>query len=179
MYFSCLSAIRHSVNDDLVVQIIGELEREDPIDAICVESVSVGMSGQQCAIQVFYTLPVDELEKVKKETVDLLHDAESQIPVNGKSDYEIVKEVNLYISSIAEYPSSEPYAPLTHTAYGTFHDGSAVCDGYSRATKLILNDFGIECIIVHGDCIGGGGHAWNMVNLDGSLPTSDMLLWNG
>jgi hypothetical protein len=75
------------------------------------------------------------------------------------------------------YPASEPYAPLTHTAYGALANGEAVCEGYACAAKLLLNELGILCDIQFGVCTNGGGHAWNLVELDGQWYQMDVT-WN-
>ena len=84
------------------------------------------------------------------------------------SDYEKICAVNEYLCDNVYYPDEEPYEPVTHTAYGALKNGCAVCEGYACATKLILNSYGVECDIQVGDCLNGGGHAWNLVKLDGA-----------
>ncbi len=66
---------------------------------------------------------------------------------------------------------------LAHTAYGALVANSrgdantAVCDGYSLAYEYLLQQAGIECTFVGGSAGDNeatmGGHAWNIVNLDG------------
>lgn len=55
---------------------------------------------------------------------------------------------------------------ISHTSEGALLRGIAVCDGYSKAMKKILNRLGIPCEIVIGKC-NGAGHAWNIVKVDG------------
>ena len=66
---------------------------------------------------------------------------------------------------------------LAHSAYGALVKNSvglehtAVCDGYSLAFLYLLQQVGIEAAVVPG--VAGsedafGGHAWNIVNLDGT-----------
>lgn len=56
------------------------------------------------------------------------------------------------------------------TAYGCLVNGVAVCEGYSRAMKLLSDLSGIESMVITGDTYNGEiweGHAWNLVKLDG------------
>lgn len=53
----------------------------------------------------------------------------------------------------------------SYTAYGALVDGTAVCEGYSRAMQLLLNHVGMECRLVCGEA-GGTNHMWNMVKVD-------------
>ena len=52
-------------------------------------------------------------------------------------------------------------------AYGVFVKGSAVCEGYAKAFKLLMDIAGIDCIMVSGN-VGENHipHAWNMIKLE-------------
>lgn len=52
-----------------------------------------------------------------------------------------------------------------HNAYGALVEHSPVCEGYSKAYKLILDELGIPCVIVSSTSM---NHAWNMVQIDDS-----------
>ncbi len=63
------------------------------------------------------------------------------------------------------------YFDFAHTAYGSLVEKSAVCDGYSSGFKLIMEKIGVDVMTVTG--VGGsassmGGHAWNIIELDGN-----------
>jgi hypothetical protein len=57
------------------------------------------------------------------------------------------------------------------TAYGALVNGSAVCDGYARAMKLLLSTAKIKSLYVTGKATNDGenwyNHAWNMVYTSG------------
>ncbi len=60
-----------------------------------------------------------------------------------------------------------------HTAYGSIVLHKAVCDGYSKGFEIILEKLGIPAMVNDGMAYfmnggGGGGHAWNLVQLDGN-----------
>ena len=52
-----------------------------------------------------------------------------------------------------------------HNLRGALLDGTAVCDGYAKTYALALRKLGITSVLVTSKDI---GHAWNMVQLDGS-----------
>lgn len=162
---------------DELSEIYLELEREDPFDVICLDKYGIGGTPNNMTVFYEYHLDTDVLKQMKQETRTLLKQAENKINVEGLSDYEIVCEVNDYLCDTIVYPETEPYAEETHTAYSAFKSGDAVCDGYSRAAKMLLNDYGIECDFVVGECIPDGGHAWNLVKLDGEWYHMDVT-WN-
>lgn len=86
--------------------------------------------------------------------------------------------MNLYFETLYEYPELF-YADLTvsctydtasniqtisHTAYGALLNSKAVCDGYSKAAKLLFNECGIDAGIVTSDSM---NHAWNYIKMNG------------
>lgn len=153
------------------------LQREDPIYVSCVKSWCWGVRNNEYVLDIEYTMDPGALIAIKDATEELVEDAVARIDTAGKSDYEIVCAVNDYLCDAAYYPPTEPYAAVTHTAYGALHDGVAVCEGYACAAKLMLNELGIPCDIQVGTCTGGGGHAWNLVQLDGQWYQMDVT-WN-
>ena len=77
------------------------------------------------------------------------------------------------------YPknSDDAYYNAAHTAYDALISGKAVCDGYAIGYALILKALGIDCKVVTGNAydnsIYAGGHAWNIVKLDGQWYEED------
>ena len=76
------------------------------------------------------------------------------------NDYDKVYAAHEYIRSLVNYNNNDTY--LKHTAYGALVNGEAVCEGYAKAYKLLLNAMGIEC-----DVVINSEHAWNVVCIDG------------
>ena len=50
-----------------------------------------------------------------------------------------------------------------YTSYGAFVERNIVCQGYSLAFKVLMDRAGVPCCYVNND-----GHAWNMVQLNGT-----------
>lgn len=68
----------------------------------------------------------------------------------------------------------------SHTAYGVFVRGQAVCDGYAEALHSLLKAAGIENTIVRGEAKPHNkwqGHAWLLVKIDGKYSHVDVT-WN-
>ena len=60
-------------------------------------------------------------------------------------------------------------APRAHSAAGALLDGSAVCDGYAKAFKLLCDTRDIPCVIVTGMAVQASSseaHAWNYVQME-------------
>lgn len=153
------------------------LQRDDPIDVSGVKGWYYSWTDDRAYVQITYSFDISELKRIKVETRNMVKQAVASLDTAGKTPYELVYEVNEYLCDISEYPASEPYAPVTHTAYGAFSNGSVVCEGYACAAKLMLNALGVPCDIEVGFCTNGGGHAWNLVQLDGEWYQLDVC-WN-
>ena len=163
---------------DCINDVYTDLQRIDPIDVCCVEHWEWSYSGNRYSLIIDYYYDVDELISMKNATPDLVQSAVDQIQPEGKTDYEIVYAVNEYLCDNVDFPDSEPYASVTHTAYGALNNGCAVCEGYACAAVLILRGCGVESDIEVGECA-GGGHAWNLVKVDGAWYQLDVCWDDG
>lgn len=84
----------------------------------------------------------------------------------GKPEEERLRIVHQYIVEHVHY-DDDPSLPV-HEAEGFFTYGRAVCDGISKAAKILLNAVGIPSEVVIGKAVQTPGavpegHAWNMV----------------
>ena len=90
--------------------------------------------------------------------------------VSGNT-YDKILQVHNYLIDTIAYDSSDSDIELTHTLYGALVNRVAVCDGYAKAFKYILDSMGISCVEVCGIAQNSSGitesHAWNDVLLDG------------
>lgn len=87
--------------------------------------------------------------------------------VKDKSDYVKVKHVHDWLINNVEYDGS---APNCHNAYGAIIEGRAVCEGYARAFKYMMDQLNINTIFAAGNATDNDGktgpHAWNYVKMD-------------
>lgn len=79
--------------------------------------------------------------------------------LTGYSDYQI--ELFLYNTIISNCIYDQE-AAFCQSAYGTFIDGYAKCDGRAKALVWGLRSFGIKSSVIT-----GSNHAWVLVNIDG------------
>ena len=89
--------------------------------------------------------------------------------LEGYSDYQKIREVHNWLVNNVEYDinleSEEPYSIC-----GALTDGEAVCEGYARSFKYIMDELQIPCVLVSGTGTNSNGetesHAWNYVWLN-------------
>ena len=89
--------------------------------------------------------------------------------LDGYSDYEKIREVHNWLIDNIEYDmdleTKEPYS-----ISGALTKGIAVCEGYARSFKYIMDGLDIPCVLVSGIGTNSNGeiesHAWNYVMLD-------------
>ncbi len=127
--------------------------RQKEID-IAVAKYLAGITPEMSAYDVALRLYVKVLESVDYDTVALNHEKEEGGPAPDKID-------------------------MLRTVCGVFRDGKAVCEGYARALQYLLQKCGVECAEAaggtkHRDGSAGGGHAWNIVKIDGDYYYMDV-----
>ena len=96
------------------------------------------------------------------------------------SDYGKEKFFHDYICKNTVYDLST-YDKFGDTAYSVLIDGKAICEGYARAFKMLLDSVGIYSYLVVGKTENDDGktegHMWNVVSVDGELYHVD-LTWD-
>lgn len=94
------------------------------------------------------------------------------------STYDKVLKVHNYLVDNITYDSSGSDMDISHTLYGALINKTAVCDGYAKAFKYILDNLGISCVEVCGIAENSSGttesHAWNDVLVDGKWYAVDV-----
>jgi transglutaminase/protease-like cytokinesis protein 3 len=91
--------------------------------------------------------------------------------------YNQIKQVHDFLVDYIKY-DSESNSEISHSVYGALINKLAVCDGYAKAFKYILDDMGISCVEVCGTGQNSSGatenHAWNDVLINGKWYAVDV-----
>lgn len=105
---------------------------------------------------------------------------------------EQIEFVNKYIAEHTEYSFGTtikdgknvalPEADYIDTAYGSIVNGKAICGGYAKGFKAVMDRLGIPCVCVQGYCLSSATstfqpHMWNYVELEGQWYAVDVT-WN-
>ncbi|MCI8759730.1 MAG: hypothetical protein HFJ34_01160 [Clostridia bacterium] len=115
---------------------------------------------------------IDEFSS--KEEVDLAINQIEQVK-NGilqnrqNNAYDNIKMVHDYLVENIEYDTSISKNHI-YNMYGAMINGEAVCEGYARSFKYLMDSLGIPCTLVIGKGTNSEGnlenHAWNYVQID-------------
>lgn len=137
--------------------------------------VSIGGNGGNYLSDTFGT------QEVVKYSIGIVEQYRSQIidECENLSTVEKIRYVNNYLIDNTEYDLSA--GENVYNIYGALVDKKAVCEGYARACKYILDKLDIPCIIACGIGKNSEGktesHAWNYVKVDGQWYALD-ITWN-
>lgn len=145
------------------------------------------------------TLNVDISQLVYKTWTDLereynnLLNTVEKFVVRGNNRYEMVKNIYTKIGNMAHYSenltnsTSPENSKVFFPSSALLYPYETVCDGYSKAIKMVCDKYEIPCIVVAGYgyspilfglLLSGGGHAWNYVQMeDGKWYALD-LTWD-
>ena len=96
-----------------------------------------------------------------------------------------VRLVNDFVTGNTEYSfcsssSEQEYASSIRTSFGALINKKAVCEGYSRLFKVLLDKLEITNVLVQGYAVNEGElepHMWNYVNIDSNWLGVDTT-WN-
>lgn len=102
----------------------------------------------------------DRQSQIQEAVTEILAGIDS-----GASQYDKVKYVYDTVIRETDYQLN---SPDNQNIYSVFVNKVSVCQGYAKATQYLLNRLGVECALVLGTVDTGEGHAWNLVNIDGS-----------
>lgn len=133
--------------------------------------ISIGGNGNSYLSDHFYSLEnvVNEIQNIENIKYDI-------ISRTTNNQVENLKIVHDYLVENIEYDVDA--GKNVYNVYGALVNKKAVCEGYARAYKLILDDLGIPCIIACGVAENSSGdiesHAWNYVQIDGNWYAVDV-----
>ncbi|MGN1297772.1 MAG: transglutaminase domain-containing protein [Clostridia bacterium] len=104
---------------------------------------------------------INKIEKVKQ----------SLVAKKTGDTYQDIKMVHDYLVDNIEYDTTIAKANI-YDAYGALINHVAVCEGYARSFKYIMDSMQIPCVLVIGKGTNSEGktenHAWNYVQVEGT-----------
>lgn len=115
----------------------------------------------------FSSVAEEETEAYRQASLDAaisVHDAlwEQGILTPDMSQIETAWIYYLWVAANCTYDDDADDHAASHLPYGLFHNGHAVCDGYTGAYNLLLKLEGIDCY-----ALSNTTHIWTVATLDG------------
>ncbi len=115
-------------------------------------------------LQATYIADADTVQQYRDDIRTEIERLADKLWSEQTEPIERVRAIHDWVIDRASYREGESEVLRDHTPYGLLFEGSAVCDGYTFATKLLLDAAGIENYLVEGTAL-DEPHIWNMVKL--------------
>ena len=109
-----------------------------------------------------FTCTAEERKEKQDEIDEYVSACLSEAPKTD--DYAKVKYIFDYLIDKTDYDLE---APDNQNISSVFITRKSVCQGYSMATKYLLDKLGVFCTVVYGEAE-GVSHAWNLVRMNGT-----------
>ena len=162
-------------------------KREKVWLAVMYDNPELIMLGRECMLvsrdrkfwfSCEYAMTKDEYEQKKAELQTKADELGAKI-VKEASDFD--KELLIHDAIIDSCRYTDSDKLIASSAYGVLVNGSASCEGYAKAAKLLLDKAGIENYVITGTAKredgASEGHMWNVVFIDGKPYNLD-LTWD-
>lgn len=109
----------------------------------------------------------EQIDQCESQVIAVKNQILNQIA--GKNDIEKMKYIHDYLVDTIEYDQTFVEKNI-YNIYGALVSKTCVCEGYAKASQYLLNEAGLENIIITGTATNSDGktenHAWNYVNID-------------
>lgn len=129
-----------------------------------------GLFNASIKVNQQYLTNVAQEQYVNQQVAKIL----STVSPETMSDFEKVKFVNDYIVKNTAYSTETVASP--HSACAVLQENKGVCQGYALLALKLLQELDVETKYVVGE-VYTGGHAWNLVKVDGEWFHLDTT-WN-
>lgn len=125
---------------------------------------SIGPFGVKMVFDYIYEW--EETESIYEIIFECLN--KIRLKNSGDNDEYIVKNIHDFIIENVEYDNNSNFP--VHQAHSFFIHGKAVCDGISKAAKILLDSVNVKSMVISGDVLtpsphngSESGHAWNII----------------
>lgn len=131
----------------------------------CSYSIASGSLTLTFSCSLWDDKMIDLYRDATMEAAIAVHDQlwSNGIMSTSMSQYDKARAYYTWLCSHCQYDYRATDASISHSGYGAFANGLAVCDGYVSAYNLLLKLEGIDCTTMS-----TSDHIWTVAELDGT-----------